>query len=124
MVFELNFNVTGKTVNGRTYSASSLSKQIRQMIKEKRLFITRRITNGKGIQPSNIFASVESYKYNKGKCLFETSVLAPNQKKWVNKTFNEIHPTVSIEGIGVLEGDKVKKFKLTNLFCTLDREAL
>lgn len=120
MEFQLNFDMTNTTINGHKYSASSLSKQIREMIKEKRLFITRKETMGKPIAMNNIFSSVTSYKYNKGRCLFETELLTPAQKRWATKTFKEERPLATIEGIGTLDNDNihVKRFRLTNLFLT------
>lgn len=63
MIVQLNFDVTKLSVNGRKYSPSSLSKQVRTMIKEKRLFITRKTKGEKPIKKSNnLFFTLDSTK--------------------------------------------------------------
>jgi hypothetical protein len=77
---------------------------------------------GKPIKMTNVFSGVTSYKYNKGRCLFESDLLTPAQKRWMTKTFQDKVPLATIEGIGELDTDNihVKKFRLTNLFLTYE----
>lgn len=120
ITFQLNWNMTGKTVNGRQYSAPALAKQMREMVKNKELVITKKVVGEKGIKKTDIFASVASVKYNKGRPLFETMPLSPARRKqtlYPKDTIVE-HPYVSVQGIGVEDNGKVRNFKLLNLFLT------